>query len=70
MAIELGPLGVRVNAVALGFIDVATTREAVADSQLQQYAERTPLGRLGRLDEVIERGRVPVHPTLSSTARS
>jgi 3-oxoacyl-[acyl-carrier protein] reductase len=53
MAIELGPLGVRVNAVALGFIDVATTREAVADTRLQQYAEKTPLGRLGRLDEVI-----------------
>jgi 3-oxoacyl-[acyl-carrier protein] reductase len=53
MAIELGPLGVRVNAVALGFIDVATTREAVVDSRLRQYAEKTPLGRLGRLDEVV-----------------
>jgi 3-oxoacyl-[acyl-carrier protein] reductase len=53
MAVELGPLGVRVNAVALGFIDVATTRNAVDDSQLQQYAEKTPLGRLGRLDEVV-----------------
>jgi 3-oxoacyl-[acyl-carrier protein] reductase len=53
MAIELGPLGVRVNAVALGFIDVATTREAVAGSRLQHYAEKTPLGRLGRLDEVV-----------------
>jgi len=53
MAIELGPLGVRVNALALGFIDVATTRQAVADRRLQQYSERTPLGRLGRLDEVI-----------------
>jgi len=53
MAIELGPLGVRVNALALGFIDVATTRQAVANRRLQQYSERTPLGRLGRLDEVI-----------------
>src|SRR5262249_34514406 len=47
MAIELGPLGVRVNALALGFIDVATTRGAVADSRLLEYTERTPLGRLG-----------------------
>jgi 3-oxoacyl-[acyl-carrier protein] reductase len=53
MAIELGPLGVRVNALALGFIDVATTRHAVTDSQLRDYAKRTPLGRLGRIDEVI-----------------
>ncbi len=53
MAIELGPLGVRVNAVALGFIDVATTRAAVADQQLAAYAQKTPLGRLGRVEDVI-----------------
>jgi 3-oxoacyl-[acyl-carrier protein] reductase len=53
MAIELGPLGVRVNAVALGFIDVPSTRKAVGDGRLRQYAEQTPLGRLGRLDEVV-----------------
>jgi 3-oxoacyl-[acyl-carrier protein] reductase len=53
MAIELGPLGVRVNALALGFIDVATTREAVADERLRGYAQKTPVGRLGRLDDVV-----------------
>jgi 3-oxoacyl-[acyl-carrier protein] reductase len=53
MAVELGPLGVRVNALALGFIDVATTRQAVADERLQQYSEKTPLGRLGLLDDVV-----------------
>jgi 3-oxoacyl-[acyl-carrier protein] reductase len=53
MAIELGPLGVRVNAVALGFIDVATTRQAVSEAQLQRHAEKAPLGRLGRVDDVI-----------------
>src|SRR4051812_28825926 len=54
MAIELGPLGVRVNALALGFIDVATTRSAVADERLQSYAQKTPLGRLGRIEDVID----------------
>ena len=47
MAIELGPLGVRVNAIALGFIDVATTRNAVSADRLQTYVQKTPLGRLG-----------------------
>ena len=53
MAIELGPLGVRVNAVALGFIDVASTRTAVADERLEAHARNTPLGRLGHVDDVI-----------------
>jgi 3-oxoacyl-[acyl-carrier protein] reductase len=53
MAIELGPLGVRVNALALGFIDVATTRDAVADERLRGYVQRTPVGRLGALDDVV-----------------
>jgi 3-oxoacyl-[acyl-carrier protein] reductase len=53
MASELGPLGVRVNALALGFIDVPTTRRAVPEKRLLQYSEKTPLGRLGSLDDVI-----------------
>jgi NAD(P)-dependent dehydrogenase (short-subunit alcohol dehydrogenase family) len=53
MAIELGPLGIRVNALALGFIDVATTRNAVGDEQLQGYVQKTSLGRLGQVEDVI-----------------
>jgi len=53
MAIEWGPLKVRVNALSLGFIDVTTTRDAVAKGRLQRYTEKTPLGRLGRLEDVI-----------------
>jgi 3-oxoacyl-[acyl-carrier protein] reductase len=53
MAIELGPLGVRVNAVALGFIDVATTRQSVAEERLQSHVQKTPVGRLGRFDDVV-----------------
>ncbi len=53
MAIELGPLGIRVNALALGFIDVTTTREAVEKDRLQGYAQRTPLGRLGQVQDVL-----------------
>jgi 3-oxoacyl-[acyl-carrier protein] reductase len=53
MAIEFGPLGVRVNALALGFIDVATTRNAVVAERLQAFARKTPLGRLGHVDDVV-----------------
>jgi 3-oxoacyl-[acyl-carrier protein] reductase len=53
MAIELGPLGVRVNALALGFIDVPSTRKAVADERLTAYAQKTSLGRLGDVTDVI-----------------
>jgi 3-oxoacyl-[acyl-carrier protein] reductase len=53
MAIELAPLGVRVNAIALGFIDVATTRNAVPADQLRAYAQKTSLGRLGHVEDVI-----------------
>jgi 3-oxoacyl-[acyl-carrier protein] reductase len=53
MAIELGPLGVRVNALALGFIDVASTRAALAEERLQAYARKTPLGRLGQVEDVV-----------------
>jgi 3-oxoacyl-[acyl-carrier protein] reductase len=54
MARELGPLGIRVNAIAPGFIDVATTREALTDTVLTDYARRTPVGRLGTVEELME----------------
>lgn len=53
MAAELGPFGVRVNAVALGFIDVPTTHAALPEGQAKTIQSRTPLGRLGQIDEVI-----------------
>jgi 3-oxoacyl-[acyl-carrier protein] reductase len=53
MASELGPVRIRVNAIALGFVDVESTRDALSDQQLSDYAGRTPVGRLGRLQDVI-----------------
>jgi 3-oxoacyl-[acyl-carrier protein] reductase len=53
MANELGPVGVRVNVVALGFIDVETTRNAVSEELRKTYTQRTPLRRLGAVEEVI-----------------
>ena len=53
MAQELGPLGVRVNAIAPGFIDVDTTRAAVDADRLAALERRTPVGRLGAVEDVM-----------------
>jgi 3-oxoacyl-[acyl-carrier protein] reductase len=66
MALELGPLGVRVNALALGFIDVATTRKAVAEERLQSYVSKTTLGRLGRVEDVIQAIEFLAHSTFTN----
>lgn len=51
MAKELGRWGVRVNAVAPGFIRTDMTAK-VPDQVLAGMEEKTPLGRLGNPDEV------------------
>jgi 3-oxoacyl-[acyl-carrier protein] reductase len=50
---ELGLLGIRVVAVAPGFIDVASTHAALSDSVIKEWVRRTPLRRLGRSDAVV-----------------
>ncbi len=53
MAIEWGPLGIRVNAVAPGLIDAGMSEPIYADADIRQRrAERVPLGRLGTADDV------------------
>jgi len=54
MAAELGPLGIRVNAIAPGFIDVPSTRTALAGDRLSAIADRTPARRLGTVDDIID----------------
>jgi NAD(P)-dependent dehydrogenase (short-subunit alcohol dehydrogenase family) len=53
MALELGPLGIRVNCVCPGFIDTPLNRNLATEDEMREY-ERTkvPLGRRGRADEV------------------
>jgi 3-oxoacyl-[acyl-carrier protein] reductase len=48
---ELGPKGVRVNAVAPGFIETPILA-SVPDKVLQHMREQVPLHRLGRADEI------------------
>jgi 3-oxoacyl-[acyl-carrier protein] reductase len=56
MAVELGPLGIRVNALCPGFIHTPLN-DAIAEGQTGDFqeryaAERIPLGRSGRPEEV------------------
>ncbi len=49
---ELGPLGVRVVTIAPGFVDTPSTRTALPDDSLKEWARRTPLRRLAKADEI------------------
>jgi 3-oxoacyl-[acyl-carrier protein] reductase len=50
---ELGRHGIRVNAVAPGFIDTDMARQ-VPDRVLDRVVDHTPLGRMGEPDDVAE----------------
>jgi len=52
-AVELAPLGVRVNAVAPTFVETSMTEPFLADPGVRADVERQiPLGRIGRVEDV------------------
>ena len=55
MAIEWGPFGIRVNAVAPGLIDAGMSEPIYADPDARAARSgRVPLGRLGTADDVAD----------------
>lgn len=50
---ELGPLGIRVAAIAPGFLDTASTRRAMTDDALKKIKRNIPLRRLGSVEELV-----------------
>ncbi|MDD6980140.1 MAG: 3-oxoacyl-ACP reductase FabG [Clostridia bacterium] len=51
MAKELAPYGIRVNAVAPGFIETEMI-DALPDDKREEYLKNVPLGRFGKVEEV------------------
>jgi len=49
---ELSAMGIRVAAVAPGFIETESTKEALSDAVLQETLKKVPLRRLGKPQEI------------------
>ena len=55
MALELGPLGIRVNAVCPGTVRTPATERELADPEAERIqVEACPVGRLGLPDDIAE----------------
>ncbi|HVW70939.1 MAG TPA: SDR family oxidoreductase [Steroidobacteraceae bacterium] len=54
MAVELAPLGIRVNSVAPTYVETPMTRPFLANEAFRRsVVDRIPLGRIGTIDEVV-----------------
>ena len=54
LARELGPFGIRVVGLALGYFDTASMRDNVSDARLAKVVGAVPLKRLGALPEIAQ----------------
>ena len=65
-ALELGPRGIRVNAVAPGFVHTPLTEPAAAiPGVVEDYIDNTAIGRAGRPEDIAEAVRYLCSPQAS-----
>jgi NAD(P)-dependent dehydrogenase (short-subunit alcohol dehydrogenase family) len=54
MAFELGPMGIRVNAIAPGFVETPLTKPVLSDQKFLERVLRTvPLGRVMQVEDIM-----------------
>jgi len=53
LARELGPLGIRINAIAPGPTDTAATRSVAPEPYLKQMLAQMPLSRMGKPEDLV-----------------
>jgi len=54
MAVELGPVGIRVNSVAPTFVETPLTRPMLEDERFRDFVyNMIPLGRIATMDDVV-----------------
>lgn len=55
IALELAPLGIRVNALCPGFIETRLTKPVIDDAPaIQDYLRTIPMGRVGQPEEIAD----------------
>jgi NAD(P)-dependent dehydrogenase (short-subunit alcohol dehydrogenase family) len=55
IALELAPLGIRVNALCPGFIETRLTKPVIDDAPaIEHYLRSIPMGRVGQPDEIAD----------------
>lgn len=57
LTLDLGPLGISINAILPGVIDTPMTRSALSESQIDHVISETPLAKLASADEVAKIAR-------------
>jgi 3-oxoacyl-[acyl-carrier protein] reductase len=51
---ELGPMGIRVAAIAPGYTETESTHAALSEAMLKEMVSRVPLKRLAKTEEIVQ----------------